>query len=48
MPDFVWLKLLPFFIFFSNVLGIAFPSAVSIAGNKCNTSATETSSEEKF
>lgn len=41
MPGFVWLKLLPFYIFFSRLLGVAFAIAVFIAGNKLDTSGTE-------
>lgn len=51
---FVWLKLLPLsslpppFFFSSHLLGVAFPSAVFIAGNKINTSGTEALSGKKF
>lgn len=50
MPVFVWLKLLPFYFFhfFLSLLGVAFASAVSIAGNKLNTSGTEALSGERF
>lgn len=51
MPVFVWLKLLPFhfnFFFFFNLLGVAFASVVSIAGNKLNILGTEALSGEKF
>lgn len=42
------LSLPPPFFFSSHLLGVAFPSAVFIAGNKINTSGTEALSGKKF
>lgn len=48
MPVFCLVKAASPFFLSSNLLGVAFPNAVSIAGNRLNTSGTEALSGENF